>query len=29
MTTVQHRPLFLGWLDAKLCTDAEIAVVTD
>jgi hypothetical protein len=27
MTSVQHRPLFLGWLDAKLCTDAEIASV--
>ena len=27
MPTVQHRPLFLGWLDAKPCTDAEIAAV--
>jgi hypothetical protein len=27
MPSVQHRPLFLGWLDAKLCTDAEIAAV--
>jgi hypothetical protein len=27
MPSVQHRPLFLGWLDAKLCTDAEIASV--
>jgi hypothetical protein len=27
MPSVQNRPLFLGWLDAKLCTDAEIAAV--
>jgi hypothetical protein len=25
--TVENRPLFLGWLDARLCTDAEIAAV--
>ena len=27
MPSVRNRPLFLGWLDAKLCTDAEIAAI--
>jgi hypothetical protein len=27
MPAVQRRPLFLGWLDVKPCTDAEIASV--
>jgi hypothetical protein len=27
MSAVPHRPLFLGWLDAKRCTDAELAAV--
>jgi hypothetical protein len=28
MPTVQPRPLFLGWLDAKPCTDAELAAIS-